>query len=627
MVWLLSPAGIRHSAAVLSVAIVAFLTWWTIDFRSEEALIYARYARNFADGAGLVFNAGESRNATTSYLFAWVLVPFALGGANLPVVANMLGGLAIAATSLLLIYRLLPLQEGVAAAFGALAGVAYAVLALNFVVLGGEVPLALFLATGGVCAFRENRVFLGGVLCGLAAATRPDLVPLAVILVLALALRDRRAAREGAVGFLVAFVPFVVFSALYYGELLPSAMRSHIDLGRSGLFGTSPVFPNGANGVLNRYGPGTGILITLSAISAAVLVLAGIDRRLPSRRTGEGLDPLVRTAWSVLFFAVASVLILSVVQMPAFNWYVAPLAWAVIVLIALTAPIGARLASAANPRSRLFAGAFAIAALTALALASAARLENVSRTPDRPLRALSRWLDANGGEGCTVGAPGAGYISWYSSCRVVDELGTTTGGNSAAIRKGDYGHWLERAHPRFLVAFSPAAPYEEGVREAVVRGEYRSVEGVVFPGRLLFQETGRARGDPDWLLGGIGQGDPRLNENVFAVRGVFKPALFMHVSQSHDFALQLNGARNLETFIGIADGAERSDGVTFIVRAEGRELDRKVIRPGPWQSWTVPLPEPSGGTLRLTFETDVAPGGTSNFGWAVWGEPHFVARP
>src|SRR5205823_14822555 len=59
----------------------------------EDAFITLRYARNLAEGQGLVFNAGERVLGTTTPLFALLLAPVgALAGtAALPVAAVVVG--------------------------------------------------------------------------------------------------------------------------------------------------------------------------------------------------------------------------------------------------------------------------------------------------------------------------------------------------------------------------------------------------------------------------------------------------------------------------------------------------------------------------------------------------------
>lgn len=619
--------GVRHAGLAIAFIVVVLMAWRTVDYQSEESLIYARYARNFADGHGLVFNDGDAHNATASYLHAWLLVPFAFSGFAVPVAAALLGAIAVAATCFLLIRYLIPPRDGVAEFAGAAAGVLYAVSALNFASLGVEMPVAIFFATAALCAARADRAVVAGMLCALAVAARPEFVVFAAALVAITAIARRSSAALIGVAFLGGFAPFVLFSAVYYTELFPRALLHYSLLGSEGFAGPEPVFLLGAETVLDRLSAGASTLLTFAAVAVAVLAAGTFGRLRVRRKLAAVQDSLLVPGWVLVVFAVCWVLLFSFLEVPAYAWHVAPLVWAATTGTAIAAAAGARQAARLNPRSQPFVTAFVGVGLVALAIALVARLDNAPRGRDGEYVAIAQWLEANGGDDCTVGATEVGHLAWYSDCRTSDISGRITPANASAVKRGDFDTALARTAPRFVVTSAPLAPYEHGLLTAVLAGRYRLVDGVAFPGHLLFEATNDPVGPGGGLLGtNIGNGSPALNENLYSVGGDFKPALFMHVSQQRDFRVTGAGL-TFETFVGIADGAERSDGVTFIVRADGREIERRVLKPGAWARIIVPLPETADGDLTLTLETDRAPGGKTNFGWALWGEPRVVASP
>ena len=66
------PSAARVGAA-LAVALVPFaLLVWRFDFVCDDAYITFRYARNFAEGRGLVYNPGERIEGYTN--FAWTVM-------------------------------------------------------------------------------------------------------------------------------------------------------------------------------------------------------------------------------------------------------------------------------------------------------------------------------------------------------------------------------------------------------------------------------------------------------------------------------------------------------------------------------------------------------------------------
>src|SRR3954452_8190151 len=90
--WLALPAG-----AALAARLV------TGPHPIDDAYITFRYARNLAEGLGLVYNPGEWVLGTTTPLWALLLAgAYRLGATNLPQVAALLSALCDAASAALL---------------------------------------------------------------------------------------------------------------------------------------------------------------------------------------------------------------------------------------------------------------------------------------------------------------------------------------------------------------------------------------------------------------------------------------------------------------------------------------------------------------------------------------------
>jgi len=62
-----------------------------LDYTSDDAYISYRYARHFADGAGLVWNRGEWVEGYTNFLWVITLAGFAKAGLDIPETARWLG--------------------------------------------------------------------------------------------------------------------------------------------------------------------------------------------------------------------------------------------------------------------------------------------------------------------------------------------------------------------------------------------------------------------------------------------------------------------------------------------------------------------------------------------------------
>jgi hypothetical protein len=122
------------------------------------------------------------------------------------------------------------------------------------------------------------------------------------------------------------------------------------------------------------------------------------------------------------------------------------------------------------------------------------------------------------------------------------------------------------------------------------------------------------------------------------VGGVRRDGLFAHPPDHGRtvayFPLSLPGSRGaFRSWAGIGDGS-RSDGVLFIVEFNGRELCRRLLRPGKWELLRADLtelagrdvPDPRAGIPGvLSLITDSA--GSFDCDWAYWGEPTIEPVP
>ncbi len=88
-----------------------------------------------------------------------------------------------------------------------------------------------------------------------------------------------------------------------------------------------------------------------------------------------------------------------------------------------------------------------------------------------------------------------------------------------------------------------------------------------------------------------------------------------------------DGKPALDFFVGLRDGAEKGDGVTFSVRVDGKELLRQDWQKCEWLPCRVDLTPYAGRTIKLRFVIGKGPTGRGSFAWAVWGEPRIVIDP
>ena len=202
--------------------------WWLDD----DMMITLRYARNLVEGRGLVWNAGERVEGITNFLWALLLaIPqLLLGPSRAALGAIVLNG-ALLVAALALAFALVRRLGGsrVAAALACFA-LATHQGTLHWAAGGSEaILLAVLLLAQAWCACGEGaatprEAAFGALAGGLALLTRPDALPVAGVLMVALALRCGGRAQTLRAGALFVALPLlqIVFRLAYYHELLPN---------------------------------------------------------------------------------------------------------------------------------------------------------------------------------------------------------------------------------------------------------------------------------------------------------------------------------------------------------------------------------------------------------------------
>ena len=113
-----------------------------------------------------------------------------------------------------------------------------------------------------------------------------------------------------------------------------------------------------------------------------------------------------------------------------------------------------------------------------------------------------------------------------------------------------------------------------------------------------------------------------------SIAGVHKTAIHAHPpyqSVSGDafgeWTLSLSDSPRirLEFDIGLRDGSEGSDGVTFIVNVEGKAVFRQHYNEQRWEHFSVDLTSYRNQHVILRFITTPGPVGNGAWDWAMWG--------
>lgn len=202
--------------------------WFTVD----DAYISFRYARNFAEGLGLVYNPGEAIEGYTN--FAWtVLLAAGLKLGIDPHLTAKVFGAAAAIGTLVCVYRLadrmLPLRTLPCMATWLLASSS---TFTGYAVLGLETGMFVFLVVlGTMCMFGEQargRGFVrSGLIFALAGLTRPE-APMFIgipMLLLGRGLLSRQNLLRGLV-FATPLAAHLLWRHAYYGAWVPATLSA-----------------------------------------------------------------------------------------------------------------------------------------------------------------------------------------------------------------------------------------------------------------------------------------------------------------------------------------------------------------------------------------------------------------
>jgi arabinofuranosyltransferase len=217
-------------APVAALALISILgvAWaWHLRWLADDAFISFRYANNWSEGRGLVFNVGERVEGYTNFLWTAILTGADWLGFDIPSVAIVLClashvGVLIMTTRL--VRQLAPEGRPVIVSLAAVT-IAASYLAASFATGGLETTFGALLVLGAVDRARAGQLVRAGALGIAATLAHPDHAIFYVALggVLALRRTPIRQLAGYAAPFAVVYVPYFLARWHYYGLPLPNS--------------------------------------------------------------------------------------------------------------------------------------------------------------------------------------------------------------------------------------------------------------------------------------------------------------------------------------------------------------------------------------------------------------------
>jgi hypothetical protein len=236
-----SRTTLIYVGVVLAVSTLGVYRAHLLEWYCDDIFITLRYADNFLDGLGFVYNQGERVEGYTHPLWLIILTAaqwFSLDPLNTSLKLGLLSLLGVLLLFGRVSYRLCRSRRGFCFPFTTFA------LALHYDFLawstsGMETMFFTFLLSMAFVLYffteigRLHKLFFVGLALTLAVLTRPDGAVLFVLANVLLAARQlRRQISWRAVfseflvlniAFLALFVPYVLWKITYYGDLLPNS--------------------------------------------------------------------------------------------------------------------------------------------------------------------------------------------------------------------------------------------------------------------------------------------------------------------------------------------------------------------------------------------------------------------
>ena len=442
----------RLFAASAWAAFGVFAVWFAarlvpnlgLRLRFEDQLIVLRYARNLAEGDGLVYNVGERVMGFTTPLFTVLSSAFViLGGEWAAAWQNGFGVLCMLGTAALAARLLVRVGAGAAAPLAVALVTFNPAVAYNYLYVGMEIHLFALLFLLALDLHLSERATAAAVASALLFLTRPEGALLAVMLVAHRWFHRRRAPVAPALAALATALPWLLFAALYYGDVLPKTLGAkegesivspwrYLDLVREAYAGAG-------GSLLAVWSPSLAGTIAGPLLLVALLIVGAtaLLRRRPA-------------LWPLIAFPLCSLLGYAAIgSLPGYTWHYYTLNVLGAILLALgvhaaLAGTGRLCRRAAellpatvriSPRHRRLAAVVLtgvpILALTLPVLRDTSRQIGHRVEPnarEQRLEDIGRWLAERYEPSTSVLVREIGHVGWVSGLRIVDRGGLVTPG-------------------------------------------------------------------------------------------------------------------------------------------------------------------------------------------------------
>lgn len=411
------------------------------DFLFDDGYVTLRYAANLARGWGFVFNRGERVCGTTTPLFTLLLAGLGriFGVQHLETIAVTLGVLASVGALYLTARALQEAKIPLPLTWVYLLALMILPAFLSVGVSGMETPLVLFLMAASLLFFLRGRWGTVAFLCGLLLLTRIDTVIWTSVLGLHLLLEKKmwngRELITDLGVFLATIAPWYVFSAIYFGTIIPQSV-----IGKAVSHGSFRGLDRPyILAFLNSYIPGVqspryGWIAAALTLILVCLGMVHLWRKFPPLR------PLATfcVLYSAAFFLGRA---------PLFEWYFAPVKWAYYFVLLCGVQAIAR-ALATGPLRPARPWAWALLAILVLAYGGRYLRHWFGTGPENPWSDISALIEKSTAPDAHIFLEHIGLVGYKTDRYIYDSMGLVTP-RTVALKRIYGDGWLPKAVAEF----------------------------------------------------------------------------------------------------------------------------------------------------------------------------------
>jgi hypothetical protein len=418
--------AVERAGLVAGLALLAALMAPIRDYLTDDTFIHLQYARNLAEGQGLVFNRGERVYGCTSPLWVALVADGMSLGLDGLLTAKALGFLAaLASVGLFLQLLRRTVETPLVRAAATVAWASHAWMA-RWAVSGMETALAVMLVLAGFVAFTAGhrwgaRPVWTGTLWSLAALARPEAALLLMLwgVLLLVETENRFGLRRLIAGIVPAALIYggwLLFARLYFGTFWPQTLVA------KAAGGDSPEF-HAEN--LWRQAQLVGATDGLLAATLVASVALGRLVRIAPQPLAQRWLPWAWLALLPALYVARGVPVLSrylLVLLPVLAW----LAWRA----AEQWWLGPRPDAARARRAGLLAvalGALVVAQNLAVYVTTVVpQVRSFTPALEQSLIRWGRWFGRHARPEAAIATPDIGAVGYFSRRRVVDLGGLVT---------------------------------------------------------------------------------------------------------------------------------------------------------------------------------------------------------